>query len=98
MRRKALSLGLAAVLLLCGGTQKNERMAAALVQAAAASTIQSSTASPESSSITPEQFGARGDGRADDQQALESAMQCASAVGLPLELTEGGSLPLFLPA
>lgn len=89
MRRKALSLGLAAVLLLCGGTQKNERMAAALVQAAAASTIQSSTASPESSSITPEQFGARGDGRADDQQALESAMQCASAVGLPLELTEG---------
>ena len=89
MRRKALSLGLAAVLLLCGGTQKNERMAAALVQAAAASTVQSSTASPESGSITPEQFGARGDGRADDQQALESAMQCASAAGLPLELTEG---------
>ena len=89
MRRKALSLGLAAALLLCGGTQKNERMAAALVQAAAASTVQSSTASPESGSITPEQFGARGDGRADDQQALESAMQCASAAGLPLELTEG---------
>lgn len=89
MRRKALSLGLAAVLLLCGGTQKNERTAAALVQAAAASTVQSSTASPESGSITPEQFGARGDGRADDQQALESAMQCASAAGLPLELTEG---------
>lgn len=60
MRRKALSLGLAAVLLLCGGTQKNERTAAALVQAAAASAIQSSTASPESGSITPEQFGARG--------------------------------------
>ena len=89
MRRKALSLGLAAVLLLCGGTQKNERTAAALVQAAAVSAIQSSTASPESGSITPEQFGARGDGRADDQQALESAMQCASAAGLPLELTEG---------
>ena len=57
MRRKALSLGLAAALLLCDGTQKNERMAVALVQAAAASTVQSSTASPESGSITPEQFG-----------------------------------------
>ena len=68
MRRKALSLGLAAVLLLCGGTQKNERTAAALVQAAAASAIQSSTANPESGSITPEQFGAKGDGIASTKE------------------------------
>ena len=102
MRRKALSLGLAAALLLCGGTQQNEGTAAALVQAATASTVQSSTASPESGSITPERFGAKGDGRADDQQALESAMQCASAAGLPLELTEGAvyrfASPLELPS
>ena len=60
-----------------------------MVQAASASTIQSSTESPESGSITPEQFGAKGDGIADDLRALQAAMQQASASGRPLELTAG---------
>ena len=89
MKIKALSFVLMAVLLLCGCGQKSETAAATPAQAVTASAAQSSTARPVSTGVTPEQFGARGDGRADDQQALESAMQCASAAGLPLELTEG---------
>ena len=89
MRRKALSLGLAAVLLLCGCGQKSETAAATPAQAVTASAAQSSTARPVSTGVTPEQFGAKGDGIADDLQALQAAMQQASASGQPLELTAG---------
>lgn len=89
MRMKILSLGLAAALLLCGCAQKNERTTAASVQAAAVSVVQSSTARPVSVGITPEQFGAKGDGTADDLRALEAAMQKAVAAGQPLDLTPG---------
>lgn len=42
-----------------------------------------------STGVTPEQFGAKGDGIADDLRALQAAMQQASASGRPLELTAG---------
>ena len=46
-------------------------------------------ARPVNTGVTPEQFGAKGDGIADDLQALQAAMQQASASGRPLELTAG---------
>ena len=88
MKLKALSLGLAAALLLCGCAQKNEKAVPSAAQTAPASAVQSSV-SRTVSGITPEQFGAKGDGVADDLQALEDAMQRASATGQPLDLTAG---------
>ena len=78
-----------AVLLLCGCGQKSETAAVTPAQAVTASAAQSSTARPVSTGVTPEQFGAKGDGIADDLQALQTAMQQASAAGRPLELTAG---------
>lgn len=89
MKIKALSFVLTAALLLCGCGQKSETAAAAPAQAVTASAAQSSTARPVSTGVTPEQFGAKGDGIADDLQALQAAMQQASASGRPLELTAG---------
>ena len=89
MKIKALSFVLMAVLLLCGCGQKSETAAATPAQAVTASAAQSSTARPVSTGVTPEQFGAKGDGIADDLQALQAAMQQASASGRPLELTAG---------
>lgn len=86
---KALAFVLMAVLLLCGCGQKSETAAATPAQAVTASAAQSSTARPVSTGVTPEQFGAKGDGIADDLQALQAAMQQASASGQPLELTAG---------
>lgn len=86
---KALAFVLMAVLLLCGCGQKSETAAATPAQAVTASAAQSSTARPVSTGVTPEQFGAKGDGIADDLQALQAAMQQASASGRPLELTAG---------
>lgn len=84
---KALAFVLMAVLLLCGCGQKSETAAVTPAQAVTASAAQSSTARPVSTGVTPEQFGAKGDGIADDLQALQAAMQQASASGRPLELT-----------
>lgn len=89
MKIKALAFVLMAVLLLCGCGQKSETAAAAPAQAVTASAVRSSTARPVSTGVTPEQFGAKGDGIADDLQALQAAMQQASAAGRPLELTAG---------
>lgn len=91
MKIKALAFVLMAVLLLCGCGQKSETAAATPAQAVTASAAQSSTARPVSTGVTPEQFGAKGDGIADDLQALQAAMQQASASGRPLELTAGRS-------
>ena len=88
MRVKDLSLGLAAALLLCGCAQKNEEAVLTAAKTAAAAAVQSSVSRP-ASGVTPEQFGAKGDGAADDLQALEAAMQRASATGQPLDLTAG---------
>ena len=89
MKIKALALVLTAALLLCGCGQKSETAAAAPAQAVTAPAAQSSTARPVSTGVTPEQFGAKGDGIADALQALQAAMQQASASGRPLELTAG---------
>ena len=89
MKIKALSFVLTAALLLCGCGQKSKTAAAASAQAVTASAVQSSTARPVSTGVTPEQFEAKGDGIADDLQALQAAMQQASASGQPLELTAG---------
>lgn len=89
MKIKALSFVLMAVLLLCGCGQKSETAAATPAQAVTASAAQSSTARPVSTGVTPEQFGTKGDGIADDLRALQAAMQQASASGRPLELTAG---------
>ena len=96
MKIKALAFVLMAVLLLCGCGQKSETAATTPAQAVTASAAQSSTARPVSTGVTPEQIGAKGDGIADDLQALQAAMQQASASGRPLELTAGGGLPLLL--
>ena len=89
MKIKALAFVLMAVLLLCGCGQKSETAAATPAQAVTASAAQSSTARPVSTGVTPEQFGTKGDGIADDLRALQAAMQQASASGRPLELTAG---------
>ena len=89
MKIKALSFVLTAALLLCGCGQKSGAAAAAQAQAVTASAVQSSTARPVSTGVTPEQFGAKGDGIADDLLALQAAMQQASASGQSLELTAG---------
>ena len=80
---KALAFVLMAVLLLCGCGQKSETAAATPAQAVTASAAQSSTARPVSTGVTPEQFGAKGDGIADDLRALQAAMQQASAALFP---------------
>ena len=66
MKIKALAFVLMAVLLLCGCGQKSETAAATPAQAVTASAAQSSTVRPVSTGVTPEQFGAKGDGIADD--------------------------------
>lgn len=47
--------------------------------------------SPAASALTPEQFGAVGDGVADDTEALKAAIQAASEQKQPLELTPGAT-------
>jgi len=93
---RALAFVLMAVLLLCGCEQKSETAAVTPAQAVTASAAQSSTARPVSTGVTPEQFGAKGDGIADDLQALQAAMQQASASGSASRADGGGGLPLLL--
>ena len=68
MKIKALSCVLTAELLLCGCGQKSGAAAAAPAQAVTASAVQSSTARPVSTGVTPEQFGAKGDGIASTKE------------------------------
>lgn len=86
MKKRILALSLTAALLLscqaCGSAQAPSSAAAS--SAAAAQSI-----AQTNMGVTPEQFGARGDGQADDLRALQAAMQKASASGQPLVLTAG---------
>ena len=68
MKIKALSFVLTAALLLCGCGQKSETAAAVPAQAVTASAAQSGTARPASTGVTPEQFGAKGDGIASTKE------------------------------
>jgi hypothetical protein len=71
---KALAFVLMAVLLLCGCGQKSETAAATPAQAVTASAAQSSTVRPVSTGVTPEQFGAKGDGIADDLRGVDTTL------------------------
>lgn len=84
MKKKILAFALTISLLLCSCVRSNAQLAP--VQTASLTAAVQNTAR---TGIRPEQFGAKGDGIADDQQALEQAMAQASTTGQPLVLTAG---------
>lgn len=87
MKKKILAFALSTVLLLsscCG----NAEVQASAVSAQSASSAQN-LAAQSTGGIRPEQFGAKGDGIADDLQPLQAAIKKASETGAPLELTPG---------
>lgn len=85
MKRKILAFALTTALFLCSCTRSNAQPAS-VQPVAPISAAQSAAAQ---NGVRPEQYGAKGDGIADDQQALEQAMAKASTSGQPLVLTAG---------